>query len=49
MSPIVDENLKNDLIMSKQIRQATSKILQRPSQFNGYKSKQTRLNIQFKI
>ena len=45
MGPIVDENLKSDLIMSKQIRQATSKILQRPSQFNGYKSKQIRLYI----
>ena len=49
MGPIVDENLKSDLIMSKQIRQATSKILQRPSQFNGYKSKQIRLYILFKI
>ena len=35
MGQIVDENLKSDLIMSKQIRQATRKILQRPSHFNG--------------
>ena len=36
MGQIVDENLKSDLIMSKQIRQATRKILQRPSHFNGH-------------
>ena len=36
MSPTVDEKAKSDLIMSKHIRQATCKILQRPSQFNGF-------------
>ena len=53
MAPTVDGNLKSDLIMSKHIRQATSKILQRPSQFNGFsfsEHKQFRLNpLEFKL
>ena len=35
MPPIVDEKSKENLIMCKNIRQATCKILQRPSYFQG--------------
>jgi len=37
--PLVDQDSKTELIMKKQIRQSTSKILQRPSQFQGYDNK----------
>jgi len=48
--PLVDQDSKNELIMKKQIRQSTSKILQRPSQFQGYdnKSKQQQTNARIK-
>ena len=38
MPPIVDEKSKENLIMCKNIRQATCKILQRPSYFQGPKT-----------
>ena len=39
MPPVVDEKAKEHLIMCKNIRQATSKILQRPSYFQGSRTR----------
>jgi len=47
--PLVDQNAKNELIVKKQIRQSTSKILQRPSQFDGYDNRQKQLETNVKI
>jgi len=48
--PLVDQDSKQELIMAKQIRQSTCKILQRPSQFQGYenKNKQSQMNSKIK-
>lgn len=47
--PLVDQDSKNELIMKKQIRQSTSKILQRPSQFQGYENKPQQLDTNARI
>lgn len=47
--PLVDQDSKNELIMKKQIRQSTSKILQRPSQFQGYDNKSRQLDTNARI
>ena len=43
MPPVVDEKAKDHLIMCKNIRQATSKILQRPSYFQDSKPRSDQL------
>ena len=43
MPPVVDEKAKDHLIMCKNIRQATSKILQRPSYFQDGKPRTDQL------
>ena len=43
MPPVVDEKAKEHLIMCKNIRQATSKILQRPSYFQDCKTRPDQL------
>jgi len=47
--PLVDQDSKNELIIKKQIRQSTSKILQRPSQFSGYDNKPRQLETNARI
>ena len=47
--PLVDQDSKIELIMKKQIRQSTSKILQRPSQFQGYDNTNRQVDTNAKI
>ena len=49
MPPIVDEKAKENLIMCKNIRQATCKILQRPSYFQDHKTSSNQLEQKSKI
>jgi len=47
--PLVDQDTKRELIVAKQIRQSTCKILQRPSQFQGYENKNNQIKMNSKI